>query len=63
MIDKTINNFEAEAINALDIPEPDNNHIIGIVEDSLYTKHLSINDVTDRLNKIICYNRYQKGAM
>ena len=62
-IDKTINNFEAEAINASDIPEPDNNHIIGIVEDSLYTKHLSINDVTDRLNKIICYNRYQKGAI
>lgn len=61
-IEECVNNFEAESIDISDIPEPDYNHIIGIVQDSLYTKHLTINDVTDRLNKIICYNRYQKRA-
>ena len=61
-IDESVNNFEAESIEASDIPEPDFNHIIGIVRDSLYTRHLTINDVTERLNKIICYNRYHKGA-
>ena len=59
--DECINNFEAEKIEISDIPQADYNHIIGIVEDSLYTRHLTINDVTERLNKIICYNRYQKG--
>ena len=61
-IDECVNNFEAEKIEISDIPEPDFNHIIGIVEDSLLTRHLTINDVTERLNKIICYNRYNKGA-
>ena len=61
-IEECVNNFEAESIKASDIPEPDFNHIIGIVQDSLYTRHLTINDVTERLNKIICYNRYHKGA-
>ena len=61
-IEDSVNNFEAESITASDIPEPDFNHIIGIVQDSLYTRHLTINDVSERLNKIICYNRYHKGA-
>ena len=61
-VEEELNRFEALPIESEDIPEPDLNHIIGIVEDSLYTKHLSINDVTDRLNIIICYNRYQQGA-
>lgn len=60
--DECVNSFEAEAIEITDISEPDNKHIIGIIEDSLYTKHLTINDVTEQLNKIICYNRYEKGA-
>lgn len=59
--EECINNFEAEKIEVSDIPQPDNNHIIGIVENSLYTRHLTINNVTKRLNKIICYNRYHKG--
>lgn len=57
-----VNNFVAEDIDVSDISEPDRNHIIGIVENSLYTKHLSINDATKQLNKVICYNRYKKGA-
>lgn len=61
-IEECVNNFEAECIDVTDIPEPDNNHIIGIVENSLYTKHLSNNNVSGILNKIICYNRYQKGV-
>ena len=61
-IEESVNNFEADKIEISDIPEPDYNHIIGIVQDSLHTRHLTINDVTERLNKIICYNRYHKGA-
>ncbi len=61
-IEESVNNFEAEKIAVSDIPEPEFNHIIGIIEDSLLTRHLTINDVKKRLNKIICYNRYDKGA-
>lgn len=61
--EKCINRFEAEAINANDIPNPDKEHIIGLIKDSLCTKHLTSYDESDNISTLVCYNRYQKGTI
>lgn len=57
-----VNNFEALPVKTEDIPEADENHIIGVVRDSLYTKHLKKGETTSIINKIVCYNRYQRDS-
>lgn len=60
--DEKINNFAAAPISASDIQNGNREDIIGVVADSLYTKHLKPGDEKEDILKIICYDRYRKNS-
>ncbi|MEG2163058.1 MAG: adenine deaminase [Bacteroidales bacterium] len=57
-----INNFAATPVTTTDIQGGNHEDIIGIIPNSLYTKHLKSDSKKYDILKIVCYNRYQKGA-